>query len=780
MKWILRRLRLFMPEIVVCLLFAYACWLPERLFADPTCTVLNDREGNLLSARIAADGQWRFPHNPEVPYRFAHALMQFEDRTFYDHYGVSVKAVGRAVWQNSASLSVKSGGSTLTMQLARMMRKRDRRNVLDKLVESLLATRIELRYSKEEILAHYASNAPFGGNVVGLDAASWRYFGRPAGKLSWAESATLAVLPNAPSLIFPGRNQQRLLEKRNRLLRRLHEAHFLDETDLQLALSEPLPQKPYPIPQRATQLMDRAIQEGHSGKLVHSTIQGSLQLQVQQILQLHTTRQRANDVQHMAALVIDLQRNEVLAYVGNTSDFTDMREAGDLVDVIRAPRSSGSILKPLLYAAALDEGLITPGTLLADVPTHLSGFSPKNFNQTYDGAVPAREALARSLNIPMVRLLGDYGLEKFHQRLKHLGMSTVNRPAVHYGLSLILGGAEVSLWDLCNAYGRMGRELNAFGRNEGSDPAEAVYVMGSAAGRTHPASGFSPAAVWLMLNAMVEVTRPGEEMQWKELGQGRRIAWKTGTSYGFRDAWSIGLTPRYVVGVWAGNASGEGRPGLTGLSAAAPVLFDIFDKLPYDTWFNRPAGQLKTMAVCPQSGYRVSEFCGDTLFTALPEAVLHGAACPYHRRIHLDAKAQLRVSSACAEVTEMRQVNWFVLPPVMENYYAQHTPSYTPLPPWKPGCTPDPGQHFALVYPRPNSRISLPVGIEGTPTAAIFEAGHRRADATLYWHLDEVFVGSTRDIHQLQLQPRPGKHRLLLVDDQGNSAGCSFEVLGEE
>lgn len=777
MKRVKRYLKFILPELFFVLLGMYTFCLPNQLFADPACTVLEDRDGNLLSARIAADGQWRFPYNSQVPYRFKLALIQFEDRDFYDHLGVSPKAVGRAVWQNSQSMKVRSGGSTLTMQLARMSRKNSDRGIWDKLIESIWATRIELNYSKEEILSLYASNAPFGGNVVGLDAASWRYFGRPADKLSWAESATLAVLPNAPSLIFPGKNQHRLLAKRNRLLTRLHTANFLDDTDLALALEEPLPQQPFPIPQLATQLLDRAIAEGHGATVIHSTVNGELQQQIQQVMMMHTMRQKSNDVHHMATLVLDLKTNEVISYVGNISDYSEGHGMGDVVDVIRAPRSSGSILKPLLYASALDEGLITPISLLPDIPTHLSGFSPKNFNHTYDGAVPAKDALARSLNIPMVRLLGDFGVEKFHQKLRRLGLSTINRPASHYGLALILGGAEVSLWDLCNAYARIARELRADERKQSNDPHVASYIQGKSNAKNTLTSGFSPASAWLMLDAMVEVNRPGEEAQWKDLGRGRKIAWKTGTSYGFRDAWSIGVTPRYVVGVWVGNASGEGRPGLTGISCAAPVLFDIFDKLPYDGWFTKPVDKMKTIPICAQSGFRLTEYCSDTVFLKLPESAMYSKACPYHQRIHLDAREPLRVNSSCADVGSMRHVNWFVLPPVMENYYAQHTPTYAPLPAWKPGCEPEPEQNIALVYPRKNSRISVPIGLEGIPTATIFEANHRRSDAVIYWHLDDEFIGSTRDIHQLQLQPMPGKHKLTLVDDQGNSISCGFEVL---
>jgi penicillin-binding protein 1C len=438
----------------------YVCCLPTKLFPECTSTVVLDKDGKLLGARIAGDGQWRFSAGKKIPAKFELCLLQFEDRSFYQHLGISPTAIGRAIVQDFRNKKVVSGGSTITMQLARIMRRNPKRSIREKILELVLATRLEIRYSKREILGYYVSNAPFGNNVVGLDAASWRYFGRSADKLSWAESATLAVLPNAPGLIYPGKNHQRLLEKRNRLLKTLADKKLIDASTYLLALAEPLPEKPLPLPQLAPHLLTRLIKEHGQGQTIRTTLDAALQNKATQLLQIHSQLLQENKIFNGAILITSVKTGEVIAYVGNTRQ--DDAEHGNEVDCIVAPRSTGSILKPFLYAKCLEDGIITPAMLVPDIPTQFGSFAPKNFSMSYDGAVPANKALTRSLNIPMVLLLNEYGLEKFHRGLRNLGFSTLSKSARHYGLSLILGGAEAKLWDLNSAYLHMAQERFRF------------------------------------------------------------------------------------------------------------------------------------------------------------------------------------------------------------------------------------------------------------------------------------------------------------------------------
>ena len=391
--------------VLFLLLVAYYFCLPKHLFKDPTATVITSNKNELLGALIADDGQWRFPENDSVPDKFKTCIIAFEDEYFYNHPGFNLISIFKALKENIDSGEIKRGGSTITQQVIRLSRKGKQRTYWEKFKEIILATRLEFRHNKDEILALYASHAPFGGNVVGLDAASWRYFNRNSEDLSWAESATLAVLPNAPSLIYPGKNQTQLLNKRNRLLKKLLENQTIDSLTYNLSISEGLPQKPYPLPQIAPHLM-QTIAKNNKGQRIKTSVNKNLQQQTNSIVFNHYNTLKQNEIYNISVLILDVKTRKVLTYVGNAP--TDKNHQNS-VDIINKPRSTGSILKPFLYAAMLDAGDILPNTLVADVPTQFGDYSPENFNKEFDGAVPAKRALSRSLNVPAVRMLQDFG-----------------------------------------------------------------------------------------------------------------------------------------------------------------------------------------------------------------------------------------------------------------------------------------------------------------------------------------------------------------------------------
>ncbi|MCA6405519.1 MAG: transglycosylase domain-containing protein, partial [Cytophagales bacterium] len=399
---------------VVLTLFYFS--LPKVLFTDSYSTVLVDQNNNLLCASIASDGQWRFPKRDTVSDKFKMAIVAYEDKRFYHHFGIDPISIGRAIQQNIRSKKISSGASTITMQVIRLMRKNRARTFFEKMIEFILATRLELRHSKNEILSLYSAHAPFGGNVVGLEAACWRYFGRPADELSWAEAAMLAVLPNNPSLIHLGKNRILLKAKRDRLLTKLHREGKFDQLELDLAKAEPIPDNPLSLPRLTPHLLDRAIKEGKSQQKIITTIDHVLQQQAQRVLRDHMEHLRANQIFNAAALVVDVKTGNTLVYVGNVEAGSQHEEH---VDVINSPRSTGSILKPFLYAAMLDEGKMLPKTLQADIPITINGFSPKNFSNQFDGVVPADQALIRSLNIPAVDELREFRYEKFYELLKN-------------------------------------------------------------------------------------------------------------------------------------------------------------------------------------------------------------------------------------------------------------------------------------------------------------------------------------------------------------------------
>jgi penicillin-binding protein 1C len=781
------------------LLLIWLFCLPRPLFNQPVSVVLEDRNGELLGARIASDGQWRFPQVDQLPDKYIDCIVAFEDRRFWWHPGVDPISMLRALWLNVTHGNVVSGGSTITMQVIRLSRHNPPRTIIEKLTELCMATRLELTYSKKSILALYASHAPFGGNVVGLEAAAWRFYGKRPELLTWAEAATLAVLPNSPGLIHPGRNRRALLEKRNRLLDRLQKQGLINATECELAHDEPLPGEPLPLPQLSPHLMDRLIAESApqpkhhtktSGRRWHTTIDRVLQQRVTEILARRQEVYKGNGVYNMAAVILDVKTGDVLAYVGNVAGAG--KEHGESVDVIAAPRSTGSILKPYLYALSLESGDILPNTLLHDVPTQLGQYKPENYYETYDGAVPARRALVRSLNVPFVLLLQRYGLEKFHFNLKRLGISTINKAPEHYGLSLILGGAEANLLDITNTYACMARELGSiYDRNGKYDPSDfrpPNFIFQkkkrSQGGLQNSTDLLSAGAIWHTFEAMQLVERPTSSGEWELFRAGKRIAWKTGTSFGFRDAWAAGVTPRYAVGVWVGNADGEGRPGLIGVEAAAPVLFEIFEQLPGgDQWFDPPYDDMVQAAVCKQSGMRAGEYCeADTIW--IPKSGLKAAACSYHKLLHLDAAGQFQISSDCADPAEMQHVPWFVLPPIEEFYYKSKNPSYITPPPFRSDCigaqTTEDQAPMQFIYPKHITKIYVPVDLNGKLSSTVFQVAHRNPETELFWHLDGVYLGSTKTFHQMALQPPVGKHSLTIVDKDGYRLVQSFEIIGKD
>jgi penicillin-binding protein 1C len=761
----------------------WLCW-PLRLFDAQYSIVVEDRDGRLLGAVIAEDEQWRFPPDGLVPEKFVQAITVMEDRRFFWHPGVDPAAVLRAVWSNLRAGRVVRGASTLTMQVIRLSRRDRPRSIIEKAIETALALRLDLRRSKEEILALYAAHAPFGGNVVGLEAASWRYFGRPPDRLSWAETAMLAVLPNNPALIHPGRNRDLLLAKRNRLLNRLWQQGTLDSLTCALATLEPLPPAPYPIPQYAPHVLTR-LRKTLPAKSVHTRLRTTIQLDIQteakRILSRHHDMLARNGIYNAAALIVEVNSGQVAAYIGNVEGV----DHSNYVDIVTAPRSTGSLLKPLLYAGMLESGALLPSMLVPDIPLRIGGFAPQNFGDAFRGAVPASMALARSLNVPAVHMLYTYSVDRFINLLNQFGMTTLHRRADDYGLSLIIGGGEGSLWDLTGIYASLGRQLNAYGKDRQPLSFFApILAPGIEPDPTPRRSPVSAGTAWLTLTAMQEVTRPDVESAWQWFTSSQAVAWKTGTSQGFRDAWAIGVTPAYAVGVWVGNADGEGRPGLVGVQVAAPILFELFGLLDTGGWFVCPQDDLEDIEVCAKSGFRPGPHCAATKQEAVPHAGLKTSRCPYCTLVHCDTAMAYRVHSDCERVAAMKAVRWFVLPPAMEWYYMRSSADYRALPPYREDCletmararTPS----MSIVYPTDTSHIYVPVELDGQEGRVVFVVAHRDPETAIYWHLDENYLGSTRNLHQMALAPVPGAHRLTLVDVDGERLEREFTILGRE
>ena len=591
-------------------------------------------------------------------------------------------------------------------------------------------------------------------------------------------------------------------------MERLHSSGHIDSETLHLARAENLPGEPLPLPRYAPHLLARlvgdfggaaAFSDTRSAAMI-TTIDRDIQQRAAEIINRSSERFAEHGIMNAAALIIDTRTGETAAYVGNSLS----PRSGD-VDIITARRSSGSLLKPFLYAAMLDTGDILPSSLVSDIPTRVGSFSPQNMSRTYLGVVPADQALARSLNVPAARSLRVYGVDRFARLLRTMGLTTLFRHGDEYGLPLILGGAEVTLWEIAGLYAGLGRAA----QSRSGDASTAVFFPPTlfprqpspTAAETPLANSLpvSPGAAWLTLQALVDAPRPGDEERWQEYAGAMRIAWKTGTSFGFRDAWAIGVTPEWTVAVWLGNASGEGRPELRSALTSAPVLFEIFSALSTrpaqntsDTqpprantnarWFPQPAVELRPAEVCAASGYLATPDCAAIRVIDVPLNAAATIACPYCRTILLDADTGRRTTLGANSTTAQTvQRSWFVLPAAEEWFYRRWNLDYRPLPPDQTTAIPTARssgtQNLALFNPEPNAHIYIPRELDGREGRLVLSAAHRREGETLYWHLDGDFLGLTKTFHQMETRPAPGNRTITLVDSEGSTLTRHFTVL---
>jgi penicillin-binding protein 1C len=743
--------------------------LPNPLFNQNYSTLILDQNGEILSGKTSKDGMWRFPANESHPHKLEACILAYEDQRFYLHPGIDPLAILRAIKLNFSQRKKVSGGSTITMQLARLIYKDNPRTFFYKAKEILLALRLELSFSKKEILNMYLSNAPFGGNVVGYEAASLRYFGHSASELSWGEAAALAVLPNQPAMIFPGKNENRFKEKRNFLLQKIWGNNYISDIDYQLALQEDLPQKAQNFSSLSPHLLSYAIENNPHSAIIYTTLNKRLQSQILSLLESDRKILEANKIDNACVLVLDNQKSEVLSYIGN---LPNAHQSAD-VDIIHSIRSYGSLLKPFIYYLAISEGLILPHSLLPDYPVSFGNFVPKNFNQKYMGALPASEALYRSLNIPFVHLLKDFGIERFLFLMKKIGAKSLNKSAEHYGLSLILGGGELTPWELMKMYSYFPKTMLSF-QNPDSLYFDDIYWHKKE--KKQPLETWDRAAVWYTLDALKNVVRPDEE-QANEYYYGKQgISWKTGTSFGNRDAWSIGFNKAFTVLIWCGNADGTGRSGHTGVKAAAPIMFHIFDILQGTTEFVKPYDNMIEIETCKLSGMKAGKYCIENIEKLwLPMASAKAQICKYHQSYVVSSDWNFRYNETCEGESTMT-ANFFVMPPKMEYYYQKHKPSHQSLPPLHPECRLTDFNEIDILYPRENTYIIVPVLLDGSKGSVIFEAVHKRKGAELFWFIDQKFIQKTKSEHSINISPEIGEHILYISDENGNSVQRKFVV----
>lgn len=724
----------------------------------PYSLALYDSDNNLIGAQSASDGQWRFEKGNVNP-KFEKAIICYEDKRFYFHQGIDFLSIARALKSNLRSKKIVSGASTITMQTVRLLDKNPRRTYAQKIREMFYAVILELKFSKKTILSLYAENAPFGGNVVGLEAACWRYFHTSVESITWAEAATLAVLPNQPSLVHPGANRDILLAKRNRLLEKLYEKKIIDGDTYHLSLEEPIPESPYALPRLAPHYLEYLKNKNPEESKFYSSIDNTFQNNLYRILENRSEEYSRLGINNACAIIIDTSTHEVLAYIGNTGRLSKRNSGNFHVDIVQSRRSSGSLLKPFLFGAMLDKGLLLDNQLVLDIPTRIGSYKVENNIQGYSGAVRAREALSRSLNIPAVLELRTFGITAFLDILKKSGFTTFTGNANYYGLPLILGGGELTLFEAVNAYAGL---MNS-AKNEN---------------KNFPVSR---AASYLTLTSLSEGNRPLEEALWQRFANSKKIAWKTGTSNGNRDAWCIGVTGRYTVGVWCGNAGGKGNKNLSSSTTAAPLMFEIFTTLQGTDFPELPVEDIEYIEVCKYSGYPKSPSCPSTIEGIKIKNASIDYTCPFCAPFSFtpDGKFQGNIDDMKGPYKGKMPLikNCFILPPQIEYWYIKSEFNYSPLPPFVEGHLASDENTFSIIFPMENSKIIIPVEIDSKEGEIVMQAAARNSSSILYWDIDGEYIGSTKDIHIISARPPKGKHILTVTESSGLKRTRRFEVL---
>lgn len=762
----------------VAIFITFVIWLlipfPSPFFGADYSTVVVDENSQILKVFLNDDEQWCLPpsKNDDIPLKLEKAVLTYEDRYFYKHPGINPVSLLRALYQNITSREIISGASTITMQVARM-RKPKKRTCFNKLREMLQAVKMECHYRKNEILKMYLDHAPYGGNIMGYQAAIHRYFGKIPDQLTWSEAATLAVLPNAPGLISPTANRQKLILKRNILLKKLYKSGLIDIETFHLALLEEAPDEIIPFEDDAPHLSRRLKLRFPGEDIIVTTLQKEVQVEASGYTARHLEYMNQYGIRNGCAIIAETGSGKVRAYVGSQK-FFDENSQGQ-VDGIVAPRSAGSILKPFLYALAIDEGIILPQTVIKDIPTYYDAFSPANATESFDGIVTARDALTRSLNVPAVRLLNIYGVFPFYTFLKNAGIQTLFRSADDYGLPLIIGGAEVTAWDMV----RLFRGL----ANGGVFEPLAILEKSEDFNRSGMVSLISEGSCLLTLEMLKDLRRPGAEFYWKQYQNQYPLAWKTGTSYGHKDAWAVGVNPEWTIAVWVGNFDGEGNKNLSGAGSAGPLLFQIFNSLPHDpdlSWFEKPEMHFIDVELCAETGFLAGEQCRKKIVAKAPRFMKPLRICPYHEGVFMDKDNQFAVCSQCWQ-KGYHQTSVLVYPADVIQCLCQKGIPPEMIPPHNPQCSAlREHKDLQILYPYDNAILWIPRDFNLKYQEVVFRAAERYAFRKVYWYLNDKYLGTTSGNHVITAHMPVGWHEVFVIDEDGNKDIKKFFVQRRE
>ncbi len=698
-----------------------------------------DKEGNVVSSNVSSEQQWHLPLDVKIPEQLKMAIILYEDEYFYWHLGINPMSVVKSLAVNVKSRKIKRGASTITMQVMRMRNRSKSRTLSTKLFESVAAVKYSFLRSKNRVLEEWCDIAPFGGNTIGVKTAAFRYFNRNLDQLSPAEIALLAVLPNTPSSVNLAKNRLLLTQRRNNLLKKMVTHQVITHEDYELAVGEDLPSDPITVPSDAQHLLDYLSLKYKDQALFKTTLDRTIQNNLTELINEESTYLQKEDINAMAAMVVDIEKNELVAYVGNSNQ---VNQDYSYVDVLQSQRSYGSLLKPLLYASALESGNFLPNEFILDIPTNYGEFRPENFDRKYRGIVPLDDIITQSLNVPSVRLLYEYGLNNFYALLQNLKIKHLNRGVDHYGLSIILGGGETSPWEISRIY--KGLAQNYMGLSKPYNPIKILY---NEIPEHLTSFSFNPYTIEHTIKAMSNLSRPREDKSWQLFGYDHKIAWKTGTSYGHKDAWAAGFNKKYQVTVWVGNEYGEGRKDLTGIVRAAPILFKIFNALPDQRWFDtKPYSSSQTLiTVCKETGRLKGDLC-QHLKTMKIDKISHSLkTCDFHQINEGDTSLKFH--------------------PVVEFYYTLQNPQFK-------NRTDD--KSLKIIYPDQGLKIYLPKTNTNLQNGFLAKTNYK--GRSLYWYLNKKYIGKS-DGGQMIINAPNGLNQLLVINESGVQDDISFEII---
>lgn len=724
--------------------------------------ILSD-EKKLLNASLSSDQQWRMKTGlKEVNPLLIKTMIYKEDRWFRWHPGVNPVALTRALWQNISSRERVSGASTITMQVIRMLEPR-KRTLPNKLIECIRAFQLELHDSKNEILELYINLLPYGGNIQGIKAASFLYFGQEPQALSLAQIVTLAIIPNDPNHQRLGINNDRIVKERNLWLRKLSKKGIFEKATLDDALLEPLTAKRFDAPKQIPHLARLLSNLNPDKPVIQTFIDPRIQDFIENAVSNEVNMYRGIGVSNAAVVLIDNRTHTVAAYVGSAG-FSDSQFQGQ-VDGASSLRSPGSALKPFLYALAMDRGQITPKTVLQDIPQNFNGYRPLNYDETFRGRLPASQALALSLNIPAVDLANRVGVDLFNEKLSRGGLKWIGERKKLLGLSVILGGCGVTLTELTSLYSCLA-----------TDGIKYPLRFTSETGISAPDTLFSPQSVWMIHEILTGLKRPDLPNNFENTVNLPHIAWKTGTSYGRRDAWSFGYNPDYTVGVWVGNFDGTGVPELSGADFATPILFKIFNFLTYNqkpAWFKRPAG-LDFRLVCSESGLPPGESCTNLVMDDYIPAVSPNRKCDHLIPVFVNESGSISYCRSCLPQAGYRTDYYPNLSPGLIAFYEEEQIPYKKIPPHNPLCN--------RVYHNDSPVItSLTEGKEYILYASAKQQLQLAFTATsdvnrVYWYINDKFFKEAKRGQKLFFTPDAGLIKISCSDDKGRNTDIQVKV----